>query len=804
MSTTLKLQVLLGAVDKLTAPLKAVTGQSRITATELAKTKATLRDLEKQSGQIEGYRTLGKQIGITRAQLSQAQETAQRLARELANTANPTSAMTRQFDKAKAAVRDLTTKEREMVSRHGTLHHALRSAGIDTGQLSQHQRKLKTDMANATTELNRQRAALEKMGERQRKLAAVRTTYQKTKDLQGKLGGNGAAMLASGTAMGMTTLKPVIEFAKAEGAVTDLRVSMMGQGGTVRQEFQAISDLATSLGNKLPGTTADFQTMMSTLIQQGMSSKAILGGLGEATAYLGVQLKLPYDQAALFAAKLQDATGTAEKDMMGLMDVIQRAYYLGVDSDNMLGAYSKLTPALGVLKKAGLDAAKTLAPLIVQADQAAMNGEAAGNAFRKVFQLSMNTKKISKATKGTGLSLNFTDGKGEFAGLENMYAQLDKLKGLTTEKRLAVLKDIYGDDAETLQALEIMINKGLAGYRETQKKMADQAALQERVNAQLGTLGNLWDAATGTFTNAMVNFGEAIAPEVKALTEWIGSISERLGDWSKRNPELSNTIMKVGAVVSGLAIVVGGLSLGVAAVLGPMALMRVSMAVLGINTPLLGAAFSMLVKPLQMMGGAFLWAGRMMLTTPLGWILTAVAAIAYGAYLIYQKWDRIGPWFKSLWEGCKATMGAFCAYLGTLPSQALEQGKAIVGGLIDGIMAKWNDLMTTVKGLTSYLPDWLKGGQIDVKANPVMATATGSAGYQTPLGASGYGPALYQPPSLKPAASRTVVNQPSYQIAVTPTPGMDEERLARKTMALIKEHERSKQRQGRASYNDNH
>ena len=68
-----------------------------------------------------------------------------------------------------------------------------------------------------------------------------------------------------------------------------------------------------------------------------MSAKSILGGLGEATAYLGVQLKMPFNQAALFAAKLQDATGTAENDMMGLMDTIQRSFYLGVDSNNMLG-----------------------------------------------------------------------------------------------------------------------------------------------------------------------------------------------------------------------------------------------------------------------------------------------------------------------------------------------------------------------------------------------------------------------------------------------------------------------------------
>ncbi|WOE85851.1 phage tail tape measure protein [Aeromonas veronii] len=722
------------------------------------------------------------------------------MARELAATSNPTKAMTRDLEKAKVAVRDLTNKEREMVSRHGAMKTAMQQAGINTKQLSQHQRQLKTDLASTTAQLEQQRSKLAQVSAQQKRLAQVKANYRQTQELRGQIAGHGAAALATGTAMGMTTLKPVIEFAKAETSVVDLKVSMMGKGGQLRKEFQAISDLATKSGNKLPGTTADFQNMMSTLIQQGMSAKAILGGLGQATAYLGVQLKMPYDQAALFAAKLQDATGTTEKDMMGLMDTIQRSFYLGVDSNNMLGAFSALTPALSVLRKAGLDAANTLAPLIVMADQAALSGESAGNAYRKIFQLSMNSKKIQKATKGTGLNLNFTDGKGEFGGLEQMYSQLAKLKNLSTEKRLQVLKDIYGDDKETLQALDIMIKKGIAGYRETQKKMADQAALQERVNAQLGTLGNLWDAATGTFTNAMVNFGEAISPELKSVTEWVADLSERLGNWSKRNPELSNTLMRVAGFTSVAAIAFGGLSLAVAAILGPMAIMKLTFGVLGIKGTLLGKVITGLLAPLKWLTMGFVKLGLAILTTPIGWIIAGIAAIAAGAYLIYKNWDQLGPWFKSTWERCKAATGEFWDYLTTLPSRALNTGKAIIDGLIDGISAKWEELKAKVKSITDILPDWMKGGSAITATVRQSGYLTGN--YNQPAMATGYGPRIVDTPKIKPAANRSVVHQPFYQLDVHPSPGMDESRFAKMTMDLIKENERANQRAGRSSFRD--
>ncbi|MFU7708767.1 phage tail tape measure protein [Aeromonas veronii] len=811
--STLKLQILLGAVDKLTAPLRAVTGQSRITAKDLADAKTKVRDLERQSAQIDGYKKLGAQIGVTKAQLKQAEGTFNDLQRKIADTPKPTRLMINELNKAERAFNQLKTKQGEMITRHGQLGEEMRKTGIKTGNLSEAQRRLKTDLANANTTLDAQRTKLGQLADQQKRMNQVKANYRKTQDLRGQIAGHGAAALATGTAMGMTTLKPVIEFARAETSVVDLKVSMMGKGGQVRQEFQAISDLATNLGNKLPGTTADFQNMMSTLIQQGMSAKAILGGLGQATAYLGVQLKMPYDQAALFAAKLQDATGTTEKDMMGLMDTIQRSFYLGVDSNNMLGAFSALTPALSVLRKAGLDAANTLAPLIVMADQAALSGESAGNAYRKIFQLSMNSKKIQKATKGTGLNLNFTDGKGEFGGLEQMYSQLAKLKNLSTEKRLQVLKDIYGDDKETLQALDIMIKKGIAGYRETQKKMADQAALQERVNAQLGTLGNLWDAATGTFTNAMVNFGEAIAPEIKAITEWIADLSERLGNWAKRNPELSNTLMKIGGILSMVTIAFGGLSLAVAALLGPMAIMKLTFGVLGVTFGSLLGAVAAILAPLAAL--AVLGITIIKLWEPISAFFSGLwQGIMTGLAPVFEAFKPFAPLLDGISSGVKTLSGWFGNLLEPLKfSKETLEGFGSAGQFVGRILGEaFNLALTPLKAFLSGI-EWLLEslGILETKKIPKFEIPVANpTGYQTGngsgafalAGASGYGPRIVDTPKIKPAANRSVVHQPFYQLDVHPSPGMDESRFAKMTMDLIKENERANQRAGRSSFRD--
>lgn len=522
---------------------------------------------------------------------------------------------------------------------------------------------------------------LEQVAARIDKLRKANDSYQRSMALRDSLANAGVKMGVAGAAMGAASMVPIKAFAEAEDAGTQLAVSMMKAGGQVSANFEKFDALATRLGNRLPGTTADFMNMLTVLNRQGMSEQAILGGLGEAAALLGVQLKMPFDQAAEFAAKLQDATRTAEGDMLALMDTIQRAYYAGTDSGNMLNGFAKLAPALDTIRMKGLDAANAMAPFLVMADQAGMDGSAAGNALRKVLQKNMDTGKIAEVmgglrkSAGVNMTMNFTDGKGEFGGLEKMFAELAKLKKLTTETRLQVLKDLYGDDAEVMQVVSLLIDKGQAGYNETLAKMQAQASLQERVNRQLGTLSNLWDAATGTFTNALVAFGETISPELKALTEWIGSVAEATRKWAKENPALSGGLMKIVAGGALLFTALGGIALAASALIGPFAMAKLAIGVMG------GAGLKMIA-----------------LSVPL---LAAIAGIAWAAYKIYENWGPITDWFKQQWEG-------LTTYLSNLGARFEQIGLDLMIGLSRGIRNAYGTVKDTITGAADGAVGWFK------------------------------------------------------------------------------------------------
>ncbi|MCG3893476.1 phage tail tape measure protein [Escherichia coli] len=520
----------------------------------------------------------------------------------------------------------------------------------------------------------------------------------------------GGLALGGGLAAGLTlSLK---SYADQENAATGLKVAMMDANGEVGKSFQDINKLAIGLGNQLPGTTADFQNMMQMLVRQGIPAENILGGVGKATAYLAVQLKKTPEAAAEFAAKMQDATGTASEDMMGLFDTIQKAFYLGVDDTNMLSFFTKTSSVLKMVNKDGLQAAQSLAPISVMMDQMGMNGESAGNALRKVIQSGLSVKKIRDVNKimarqKLGVQLDFTDGKGSFGGLDNMFRQLAKLRKLTDVKRTGVLKAIFGDDAETLQVVNALIDKGKDGYDQTQQKMNKQASLNKRVQAQLGTLSNLWEAMTGTATNGLAAIGGAFSGDAKNITQWLGELGEKFTKFADENPRV---IRGVVGLAAGLAI----LKLGLMGV-----------------------------------GGAISIVSRIMSMTPIGMIATA---IAMAAGLIITNWDVVGPYFKKLWE----TIGPYFEAGWELLKKVFAWSP--LGMVINnwGPIVKWfQDMWEKLRPII----EWFSDGASDTvaAANAAQWGAGGYGAYGTGVASSGYNPyQIKQGTATQPKGTITV------------------------------------------------
>lgn len=764
----LRLRVVLDLADKALAPLKRISRGSQDAAGTLKAAREQLKQLEATQKSIGSFREARTGLEGMQAQLQAARNKVRELAKSYGQAGPPTKQMAAAMAAARAEANQLGAQFNTQQQKVQRLRDKLHTAGISTKNLADHDRQLRASIAATRTDIERQTSALKKQTDQHRKLEEIRKQAAKGAAIGAGMSAAGAASMYAGRQALRPLQATMGAFSEQENASSQLRASMMVADGSVSKEFAQIDAEAKRLGDRLPGTTADFLELMAVLKQQGLAEKTILGGTGEAAALLGVQLRMNIPAAGEFAAKMQDATRTAEKDMMGLMDTIQRGYYMGMDSGNMLQGFSKMSPIMGIIRQEGLEFSKTMAPLLVMMDQTGMEGGSAGNAFRKVFQSAMNKDKIDKVLKdlrkekGIKLDFDFTDGKGEFGGLDQLFAQLEKLKSMNTQTRLSFMKDIWGDDAETLQVLNAMIDKGKAGYEEIAAKMAAQASLQQRVEQQLGTFSNVVEAAQGSATNAVASIGEVLAPDLKNLVNWLSEAGSAANDWIKENKTLVRWLGLGVLALSALLTVLGVLLIPLGLIVAKTMAMRWIFAKLGVSNGIV-AIFR----------GLFAWGSKLVplvvrfapmllrLLGPVGLLITA-------GWMLYSNWqaiwdggkallsdfsnwfmgwaNTIGSWLAGLWTGVKAAVSTaitglvdgvksildggvgawvtallnfspmgllwntFTTALAALGVQVPEQfrnfGSFIMDGLIGGITGKLASLKDTVVGAAESIAKW--------------------------------------------------------------------------------------------------
>lgn len=828
----LKLQILLGAVDKLTAPLKAVSGQSRLTAKDLVDTKKKIRDIETQAGQIEGYKTLGAQIGATKAKLKQAEGSFSELQRKIADTPKPTRLMINELNKAEKALNQLKTKEGEMITRHAQMGEAMRKSGINTSNLSETQRRLKTDLAAANTVLDSQRAKLGQLADQQKRLNQVKTSYRQTQELRGQIAGHGATAIAAGTAIGMPVYSAIKEYSSFEDAMKGVAKQVDGardDSGKVTKVYFDMAKEIQAIAEEIPQLNGaiDIAALVEGAARMGVQGQENLLKFARTSAKAATAFELPAGQLAEDMGKIANLYKIPIGNIEDLGDAIN---YL---DDNAQSKGADIIDVLqrlgGVADKLDFRKAAALGSTFLSLGAAPEIAASASNAMvRELSIATIQSKRFQAGMKAIGMQSTAVEKAMATDAMGTITKVLEKIKKLNVEDQLRVTTQIfgkeYGKDAAKLS------NNLDELYRQLKLVNAEKSrgSMQRESDIDKDSLSSQWLILQAGIKNVKADLGEKLRGSLMDIIKYIKQVVVGVRHWVEENPELANTLVRVAAVTSVIAIAMGGLALGVAALLGPMAIMKLTFGILGVKGTFLGKVITLLLAPLKWLTLGIFRMGMAMLTTPVGWFIMGIAAIAGGAYLIYKNWDGIAKWFSELWAQCKAPALAFWellkelfswtpigmliahwndiwAFFDTLPDGAVNKGKAIVQGLIDGITAKWKTLMEKVKEFTKYLPDWFTGGNVTIGQDKSTGPGylTGNLPQPALAGASGYGPRIADTPKLKPKTSTTTVNsQPFYQLTINAPPGMNQEQLGKLMMDKIKESERAKKHLGRASYSD--
>lgn len=575
---TLRLDEVLKQAERVHQPLALLGRTSSNTARELKETVDQLKKLQQQQAQLGDYRALRSGLADTTARLRGARQQMAQLRLESGAGEQPSRAMLRALRSAQVEEERLALLRATQRSRLMDMREGLRGAGVDTGNLSAHERKLHNDIRATTAQMEKQRKVVAPAAQRLERIDALREQSKTLADRGQALRETGGKMLAPVRAVSQA-------FMTDDQAAAQLRATMAGSNGKPGADYQQVLDLAKSLGTDMPGSTADYIAMMNQLQRQGVSSQDVLGGVARQAANLGAVLNMPAKEAGEFAAQLQQATRASAGDMAALADTVQRTSHLGLDPTGMVKGLDAIGKALPQLGQQGARSGQMFAPLLLMLNDASISGEAAGRAVGNLVKNSMDPARLGQVNKmlaSQGVSLDFKDASGQFGGTEQMMAQLQKLQSLGSDKlRAAALDKLAGGDAQTRKALEALIQQGPGGYQQIASQLKSQADLDGRVAILKDSVSAQYESVKDSYNGLLSDMGSTIESDLKAVLGTLREMTEGMRAWVKEHPQIVQWTLRIVAVLGLLVAGVGLVSSVLFGLLAPLLLTRTVFGLLG-------------------------------------------------------------------------------------------------------------------------------------------------------------------------------------------------------------------------------
>lgn len=445
------------------------------------------------------------------------------------------------------------------------------------------------------------------------------------------------------------------------------------QQAAVERRMRAIVRLGERqgrvLGRGFQGMGAGAAQMGQGVVRGGKVAAGLATGggmLGLSAGIVSSQLVKPAAEFEKFQTVLETLEGSAEaarKSMAWVSDFAAKTPYdvAGVTEAFVQMRSYGLNPVNGSLRTLG-DAAAAMNKPLMQAVEALADAVTGENERLKELGI-----KASKEGKYFEYSFTGKDGRQKSlkalannrAAIEKAILHIFRTKYDGSMDRLSLTWDgmisNLGDQWTRIQ-LAIM-NAGLFDWMKG--KLADVLALVDRMAAD-GSLQRWAREIAGTLRRGM-EVGWEFAKGLGAAFVTVGAYAERAAAWMGGWENLAYALIALPflpallGIAAGFMQLAGGMMVAGIALVKIIGLMRAAgmFARLGAVLTGLGSVFRLLVAPIGLAARAFVALGAAMMTTPLGWIVAGIAAIAAGAYLIYDNWDRIGPWFAEKWATVK-------------------------------------------------------------------------------------------------------------------------------------------------------
>ena len=589
------------------------------------------------------------------------------------------------------------------------------------------------------------------------------STTQKMSALT-KTGFASFSTLASSATATMATIRGLADPAiKFESAMADVKKVV---NFDTPEQFREMSNDILKLTRTIPMAGEEIAAIVAAGGQSGVARENLLsyakdaatmgvafdmaaGDAGEAMATMANVLGKPITEMAQFGDVINHLSDNANSKAADIVNVITR---VGSDT-RMLGLSENQAAALGSTFLS-MGKAPELAAQAVKGMSSAFLQLKAGDHEKELKQLGFTTKSFAAAMN--------KDAQGAITTF------IEKVKKMPKDKQYPLLAKVFGkqyaDDVLLLAQNTGEYNRQLQLLQETDANgnLKYIGSMQREFENRSNTAENKLTKLKSSLAEIATKIGNAFLPVITSFVETITPVIYGITEWVETNPQIMEWALTIGG---GIGAVVGGLltlhsafsfvsagllpfiKLGklLGGLLGNFLFSAISKLSLGI-----GYLIGYVMKGAVIFGKAIFMMSRVLLTNPIGLLITGIAV---AAYVIYENWEKIGPWFSELWQTVSGTFSAawdsitsFCSEAWTnisnffasgignitatilnwsplglfqqvfaevlswfgieVPSKFSDFGKNMIDGLVNGIKNAWEGAKEMVASLGEGIKGW--------------------------------------------------------------------------------------------------
>ncbi|WP_445157060.1 phage tail tape measure protein [Halomonas sp. E14] len=847
MAKPLRMQVLLGAIDQATGPLRKITQGSDQTARALRASRDELRTLERAQRDMRGFTALKRSSEQTATALQSQQRQVRELTQQIRQADGPTRQLTRQRDAAIRKARELKQQYEGEQRELQRLRGSMRDVSGVTGSLGNQQRELAQRVRNANQQLEQHQSHLRRVAEQQRRAAQASQAYSQSMGRVNRMAGVGAAGVGSGLAKGYAAsrlLAPGVSWAEQMSTL-----QAVGRFSADDERYQALRAQSRELGGSTAFSATEVGSGQEFLLRAGMSAEAIqasmrdvldlalannteLGRAADIASNIAGTFKVDMEAEGAMARVADILSGTASRANVNLEMLGDTIKYLG-GAEGLDLTMEQAAAMAGLLGNIGIQASQ------------------AGTTMRAMMNRLTNARGAG-ADAIEQIGLKVADANGNLREMPEILRDINRATAdLGNVERKAILQDIFGAEAgsgmtELVEAMSAgQLDELIRALGESYGENAEMArVMADNIGGDLKNMRSAWEEVGISVTDT--NNGP-----LRELVQTVTRILRGVGDWIKANPELAGTIAKLAVGLIALVTIGGAITLSLASILGPLVMLRYGFALLAINGGgLIGTLVRLAGVAIPAVLAAVTGMAVFLAANPIG---LAVATIAAAVFLIIKYWEPISGFFRNLWNGVTELFGnawqaiqeagaggiagvsrllldwspmgilwrgitAGLQSMGVeIPERFSTLGNAMIDGLMAGIDAKWQALKDKVGSLTDGVTGWFRdalginspsrvfaeyGGftvdgfnvgldrQRDEPAKRVrdIARRVATAGAGIAIGTAGLPAVADIPIDRRPALSAQAPAQMGsgeMTINVYGSPGMDEKTLARYVAAEV-------------------